>query len=107
VRVLDEQIRPLDGPLPPILGTPRLPRLHPAPSAVDGSEREIEVLTATKRARLVPESSLSWSFFCAHRIETLMLLLIVVVLAIAEAIVVAYVVTSLFEPITDALSPIT
>jgi hypothetical protein len=37
----------------------------------------------------------------------LMLLLMVMALVIAEAIVIAYVVTSLFEPIKKCLSPIT
>jgi len=68
---------------------------------------EIEVLTATARVRPEPENSLSWSFVRSHRLEMLMLLFLVVVLAIAEAIVIAYVVTSLFEPINNALSPIT
>jgi hypothetical protein len=71
------------------LGTPRLPRLHLAPSLVDGSKREIEVLTATTRVRPKPESSLSWSFVRAHCFEMLMPLLVVVVLAIAKAIVIA------------------
>jgi hypothetical protein len=61
----------------------------------------------TVRVRPEPASSLGWSFVRAHRFEGLMLLVVVVILAIAEAIAIAYVVTGLFEPIENALGAIT